>query len=147
MNSHNANFWIIEVSLYLILGASAVNPKEIPDILQPKKYFRHFHEKKIYHEFRNICRLLGYYGNILLLLFRNLCANHMARQTLGIFKLWQHKHIFSIEWFLIALKFRTHKIFRKNDCIKKDIDMHVYKIKLEQWQKFCYLCNLLWKND
>ncbi|CAG2207626.1 TTI1 [Mytilus edulis] len=48
-------------------GASAVNSKEIPDILQPKKYFRHFHDKKIYHEFRNVCRLLGYYGDINLL--------------------------------------------------------------------------------
>ncbi|XP_052082424.1 TELO2-interacting protein 1 homolog [Mytilus californianus] len=59
---------IIEERTHLIgHGASAVNSKEIPDILQPKKYFRHFHDKKIYHEFRNVCRLLGYYGDINLL--------------------------------------------------------------------------------
>ncbi|CAG2229506.1 TTI1 [Mytilus edulis] len=58
---------IVEERTHLIgHGASAVNSKEIPDILQPKKYFRHFHDKKIYHEFRNVCRLLGYYGVILL---------------------------------------------------------------------------------
>lgn len=59
---------IVEERTHLIgHGASAVNSKEIPDILQPKKYFRHFHDKKIYHEFRNVCRLLGYYGDINLL--------------------------------------------------------------------------------
>ncbi|CAC5370447.1 TTI1 [Mytilus coruscus] len=59
---------IVEERTHLIgHGASAFNSKEIPDILQPKKYFRHFHDKKIYHEFRNVCRLLGYYGDINLL--------------------------------------------------------------------------------
>ncbi|XP_071144765.1 TELO2-interacting protein 1 homolog isoform X1 [Mytilus edulis] len=62
---------IVEERTHLIgHGASAVNSKEIPDILQPKKYFRHFHDKKIYHEFRNVCRLLGYYGDI------NLITDH-----------------------------------------------------------------------
>ncbi|XP_062590440.1 TELO2-interacting protein 1 homolog [Saccostrea cucullata] len=48
-------------------NADFISPVHVPDVIKPRKNFKHFHDKKIEKELKNICRLLGYYGSISLL--------------------------------------------------------------------------------
>ncbi|XP_056022184.1 TELO2-interacting protein 1 homolog [Ostrea edulis] len=47
--------------------ADFISPVHVPDVIKPRKNFKHFHDRKIEKELKNICRLLGYYGSISLL--------------------------------------------------------------------------------
>lgn len=47
--------------------ADFVSRVHVSDVIKPRKNFKHFHDKKIEKELKNICRLLGYYGSISLL--------------------------------------------------------------------------------
>lgn len=44
--------------------ANFVSPALVSDVIKPRKNFKHFHDKRIEKELKNICRLLGYYGKI-----------------------------------------------------------------------------------
>nr|XP_022346187.1 TELO2-interacting protein 1 homolog [Crassostrea virginica] len=47
--------------------ADFISPVHVSDVVKPRKNFKHFHDKKIERELKNVCRLLGYYGSISLL--------------------------------------------------------------------------------
>lgn len=47
-----------------LTDANFVSPALVSDVIKPRKNFKHFHDKRIEKELKNICRLLGYYGKI-----------------------------------------------------------------------------------
>ncbi|KAL5015266.1 hypothetical protein ScPMuIL_009536 [Solemya velum] len=64
-------------------GAASFEKLGRHDIIKPRKYFKHIHSEVLIQELQNVCRLLGYYGNLHILTdqFLNMfcdCTHKMA---------------------------------------------------------------------
>lgn len=57
-------FFQINFFGFRFTDANFVSHVHVSDVIKPRKNFKHFHDKKIEKELKNICRLLGYYGKI-----------------------------------------------------------------------------------
>ncbi|KAL3861032.1 hypothetical protein ACJMK2_007123 [Sinanodonta woodiana] len=60
-------------------GASAVDPRNNTVVVRPRKHFKHFHDERIFQKLQTICRLLGYYGEINLLVDQFLDIFHESK--------------------------------------------------------------------
>ncbi|XP_052284808.1 TELO2-interacting protein 1 homolog [Dreissena polymorpha] len=49
-------------------GSSAVSSSGATSIIRPRRHFKHFNNERIYDKVRGVCQLLGYYGDLQVLL-------------------------------------------------------------------------------
>ncbi|KAK3104535.1 hypothetical protein FSP39_004461 [Pinctada imbricata] len=49
-------------------GSELISINGSKDVLKPRKNFKHFHDRRIHLELQKVCRLLGFYGDITLLI-------------------------------------------------------------------------------
>lgn len=60
----NKWWFFLTIFDYCSSDADFISPVHVSDVVKPRKNFKHFHDKKIERELKNVCRLLGYYGNL-----------------------------------------------------------------------------------
>ncbi|OWF46694.1 TELO2-interacting protein 1 homolog [Mizuhopecten yessoensis] len=59
-------------------GTSALNQDTSPNVLPLRKYFKHFHDDRVYKKLQRTCQCLGHYGNTQLLVDQVLDIAHLS---------------------------------------------------------------------
>ncbi|XP_060078386.1 TELO2-interacting protein 1 homolog [Ylistrum balloti] len=59
-------------------GGSALDPNNSSSVLPLRKYFKHFHDNRIYKQLQRACQCLGFYGSIQLLVDLVLDIAHLS---------------------------------------------------------------------